>query len=70
MEELKDYIEKFEKIKDIIHRFKNDRCPTCNILLSNKDNKYKCDSCGKEVYENQFYEMYLDGIIDVVEEND
>jgi len=33
MEELKEYMIKFEKIKQIINSFKNDRCPICSEKL-------------------------------------
>ena len=37
MEELSDYMIKFEKIKQLINSFKNDRCPKCSYSLSVDD---------------------------------
>ena len=74
MEELSEYMLKFEKIKRVIHNFKNDLCPNCSMELSNEyikvsgKTKYRCKGCGQSFWESQFYETYFDEIIRVVDE--
>ncbi len=71
MEELQEYMIIHEKIKQIINCFKNDKCPTCGEKLRkriiNLKTHYRCDRCSTQFWENQFYEIYFDAIMKVVE---
>ena len=77
MEELSEYMLKFEKIKIIIDRLQKSNCPKCgqslneekpHFLIAQEKTKYKCKGCLFIFHENQFYETYFEEIVRVVEE--